>query len=90
MQRLTLKPHYKAVRTYYQEIKQHTQQLSLIHEGNVAPHFANLLRYCAGQMGWTLAEQHAIPRRGRRDLRADSLETVAIVEGLPPMEIIED
>ena len=33
-------------------------QASLLHEGAVAPHFANLLRACATKVGWQLAEQY--------------------------------
>lgn len=40
---LSLKPNHKAVQSYYQEIKQ-KQQLSFLHEGAVAPHFAKLLQ----------------------------------------------
>lgn len=51
---LNLKPTHQPIRDYYSGLKQ-IGQLSLLHEGAVAPHFANLLRVCAGRMGWTLA-----------------------------------
>ncbi len=72
MLNLNLKTSHKPVRDYYAALKE-VQQLSLLHEGAVAPIFANLLRACAGRMGWTLAEQHQIPRKGRRPLRADGV-----------------
>ena len=69
---LNLKPTHQPVRDYFKALKQ-AQQLSLLHEGAVAPAFANLLRACASRMGWTLAEQYAIPRKGRRPLRTDGV-----------------
>ncbi len=69
---LNLKPTHKPVSDYFKALKK-VQQLSLLHEGAVAPQFANLLRACASRMGWTLAEQHQIPRKGRRALRADGV-----------------
>lgn len=69
---LNLKKSHKPVRDYYTALGG-VQQLSLIHEGAVAPHFANLLRACASRMNWTLAEQYQIPRKGRRPLRADGV-----------------
>ncbi len=73
MQALNLKTTHKPVKTYYAALRQTSQQMSLLHEGAVAPHFANLLRVCASRMKWTLAEQHRIPRKGRRPLRADGV-----------------
>lgn len=72
MQTLNLKPNHKAVRDYYAALGQ-TQQLSLLHEGAVAPHFANLLRVCARQFGWSLEEQYHLPRKGQRPLQADGV-----------------
>jgi hypothetical protein len=69
---LNLKPTHKPVRDYFKALKK-VQQLSLLHEGAVAPQFANLLRACACRMNWTLSEQHQIPRKGRRPLRADGV-----------------
>jgi hypothetical protein len=65
---LNLKPGHKAVRNYYQNLYKLTQQLSLLYEGAVAPHFAELLRACARQFKWTLAEQYPIQRKDRRPL----------------------
>jgi predicted helicase len=70
---LNLKPNHKPVLEYYKALHQTSGQMSLLHEGAVAPHFANLLRACAGRMDWMLAEQHQIPRKGRRPLRADGV-----------------
>ncbi len=69
---LNLKANHKPVQEYYKALRD-VQQLSLFHEGAVAPAFANLLRVCASRMGWTLAEQYAIPRKGRKPLRADGV-----------------
>ncbi|MCB0037984.1 MAG: hypothetical protein KDE51_28315, partial [Anaerolineales bacterium] len=70
---LNLKTNHKPVRDYYTALKATTQQLNLLHEGAVAPHFANLLRSCASRMGWQLAEQYQIKRKGQRPLRADGV-----------------
>lgn len=72
MSQLNLKSSHKPVRDYYAALKD-VRQLSLLHEGAVSPAFANLLRACASRMGWTFAEQHQIPRKGRRPLRADGV-----------------
>lgn len=72
MPHLNLKPSHKPVRDYYKALKD-VQQMSLLHEGAVAPQFANLLRACASRMKWTLAEQYQILRKGRRPLRADGV-----------------
>ncbi|MCB9421260.1 MAG: N-6 DNA methylase [Ardenticatenaceae bacterium] len=70
---LNLKPTHKPVQDYYKALRQTTKQMSLLHEGAVAPHFANLLRACASRVGWTLQEQFQIPRKGQRPLRADGV-----------------
>lgn len=68
---LRLKPTHKAVRAFYQELET-MRQAGAHHEGAVAPAFAALLRYCAGQMsGLKLVEQYAIKREGRQPLRVD-------------------
>ena len=67
-----LKANHKPVQEYYKALRD-IKQLSLFHEGAVAPAFANLLRVCASRMGWTLVEQYAIPRKGRKPLRADGV-----------------
>jgi predicted helicase/very-short-patch-repair endonuclease len=56
-QQLALKPAHKVVQDFYQEIG-NLSQLHLFHEGAVSPAFANLLKRCASQFGWTLSEQH--------------------------------
>lgn len=66
---LQLKPAYKVVKAYYDELH-NLQQLSLFIEGAVSPAFAALPRHCAGQFAWTLAEQFTIKRKGR-SIRVD-------------------
>ncbi len=80
---LNLKPNHKAIRTYYQEIKE-KQQLSFIHEGAVAPHFAKLLDYCGKRFKWSLIEQYPIKRKGKRPLQADGalLDEFKLVHGI--------
>jgi hypothetical protein len=73
MPTLNLKPTHKPVQDYYTALAQTTQQMSLLHEGAVAPHFANLLRACASRVGWTLQEQFQLPRKGQKPLRADGV-----------------
>jgi predicted helicase len=68
---LITKPNHKVITDYYREMRQarETQQL---HEGAVAPHFANVLRHCLSQSPQlALVEQYAIKRDGRKPLRAD-------------------
>ncbi len=69
MPSLKLKSNHKAVNTYYTEINDLTQ-LRLFSEGAVSPAFAGLLRVCASQFHWTLAEQYSMKRDGRT-LRVD-------------------
>ena len=69
MPTLKLKPTYKVVKAYYAELKSLTQ-FSLFTEGAVSPTFATLLRYCAKQLSWLLAEQYAMKRKGR-NIRVD-------------------
>jgi hypothetical protein len=69
---LNLKASHQPVKEYYKALAD-MQQMSLLHEGAVAPAFANLLRACAARMGWTFAEQHQIPCKGRKPLRADGV-----------------
>lgn len=80
---LNLKPNHQAVRTYYQEIKE-KQQLSFIHEGAVAPHFARLLDYCGKRFKWSLIEQYPIKRPGQKPLQADGalLDEFKLVHGI--------
>jgi hypothetical protein len=63
MNKLKLKPTYRVVKDYYTELNNLTQ-LSLFTEGAVSPTFAALLRYCAGQFKWTLAERFPMRPRG--------------------------
>ncbi len=65
-----LKATHKVVKDYFAEINRLTQ-LGLVHEGAVAPAFANLLRAAAQPFGWTLAEQYARKLRGGRAIRID-------------------
>ncbi len=65
-----LKATHKVVKDYFAEINRLTQ-LGLVHEGAVAPAFANLLRAAAQPFGWTLAEQYARKPRGERIIRID-------------------
>ena len=83
MPHLNLKATHKGVRTYYSEIKQ-KQQLSFLHEGAVAPHFARLLDYCGKRVNWTLVEQYPIARPERRPLKADGalLDEFKLVHGI--------
>lgn len=55
---LNLKPAHKAVKDYYEEIR-NLSKLGARHEGAVSPAFANLLRTCARQYGRTLIEKQA-------------------------------
>lgn len=54
---LTLKPTDKAVKKYYQDL-QSARQLHLMHEGSVAPAFADLLSDCARRLNYHLSEQY--------------------------------
>ncbi len=66
---LSLKPTHKVIKSYYSAITNLTQ-LDLLSEGAVAPAFAALLRHCAHQVQWTLAEQFAI-KREQKTIRVD-------------------
>ena len=65
-----LKPTHKVVKDYFAEVHRLTQ-LGAVHEGAVAPAFANLLRAAAQPFGWTLAEQYARTARGGQAIRID-------------------
>ncbi|MFQ3660254.1 MAG: type ISP restriction/modification enzyme, partial [Anaerolineae bacterium] len=54
---LSLKPTDKAVKKYYHDLAQ-KRQMHLIHEGSVAPIFADLLNDCARRFNYTLSEQY--------------------------------
>ncbi len=65
-----LKSRHKVVKDYFAEVNRLTQ-LGAVHEGAVAPAFANLLRAAAQPFGWTLAEQYARTVRGGQTIRVD-------------------
>ena len=65
-----LKSTHKVVKDYFAEIHRLTQ-LGAVHEGAVAPAFANLLRAAAQPFGWTLAEQYARTAGGGQAIRID-------------------
>ena len=65
-----LKSTHKVVKDYFAEVHKLTQ-LGAVHEGAVAPAFANLLRAAAQPFGWTLAEQYARTARGGQAIRVD-------------------
>ena len=69
---LNLKPTHKIVTHYYKAVTE-SGQLSLLHEGAVAPHFAALLRACASPHGWSLQEQYHLARKGQNPLRLDGV-----------------
>ena len=85
MNKLKLKPTYKVVQSYYAELY-NLMQLSLFTEGAVSPAFAGLLRYCARQFNWTLAEQFAMRPKGamQRTIRVDGalLDPFKLVHGV--------
>lgn len=64
MSALNLKPAHKAVKDYYEELAA-LKHLDFYDEGQVSPAFAALLRHCARQYDWTLAEQYPLTRGGR-------------------------
>lgn len=72
MPQLNLKPSQKIIANYYKALAE-SGQLSLLHEGAVAPHFAALLRAIAAPLGWTLQEQYPLPRKGQHPLRLDGV-----------------
>ncbi len=65
-----LKATYKVVKDYFDEVES-LAQLGAVHEGAVAPAFANLLRAAAQPFGWTLAEQYARTARSGHAIRID-------------------
>src|ERR1043166_9653337 len=81
MPTLTLSPKHNSIQTYYRDL----HQLSLLYhttEGGVSPAFATLLRHCASQCHWTLAEQYPL-KRGQSILYPDGalLDTFRLVHG---------
>jgi hypothetical protein len=85
MNKLKLKPTYKVVKNYYTELD-NLMQLSLFTEGAVSPTFAALLRHCARQFKWTLAEEFSMRARGPggRAIRVDGalLDPFRLVHGV--------
>ncbi len=82
MPTLQLKPTHKVVKAYYEALH-NLQQLSLFSEGAVSPAFAALLRHCAAQCGWTLAEQFTLKSKGHT-LRVDGalLDAFKLLHGV--------
>ena len=64
MRHLNIKPTHKPILDYYKELSK-LKDFNLDSEGIVSPAFANLLRHCAKQFNWTLAEKYPIKRSGR-------------------------
>jgi hypothetical protein len=75
MPALQLKPTYKVVKAYYDELH-NLQQLSLFTEGAVSPTFAALLRHCAGQVITVSVETVKIVN-GLPDLGIERFTTLA-------------
>ena len=67
---LQLKATHKVIREYFAELTK-LGQLDLVHEGAVAPAFANILRAGAQPFGWTLAEQYTRKLADGRSIRID-------------------
>ena len=82
MKSLSLKPTQKVVKDYYEALAG-LGKLYLFNEGAVSPAFASLLRTCARQYNWTLAEQYSL-RRGESTIRADGalLDSFKLVQGI--------
>ena len=68
---LELKPTHKIVKDYYQHIFE-LQNSGRTKEGSVSPAFANVLRYCAGQVKLRFIEQESIPR-GEKRIQVDGI-----------------
>ncbi len=87
---LRLKPTYKIIKAYYDELN-NLGNLSLFTEGNVSPAFASLLRYCAKKFNWTLVEQHTM-KRNTHNIRVDGalLDTFKLVRGVWEAKDTED
>ncbi|MEI8172519.1 MAG: type ISP restriction/modification enzyme [Deltaproteobacteria bacterium] len=78
----SLKPTHKVIKSYYSAIANLTQ-LDLLSEGAVAPAFSALLRHCAHQVQWTLAEQFTI-KRDQKSIRVDGalLDAFKLIHGI--------
>jgi hypothetical protein len=70
MPHLNLKSSHKIIKTFYQEITA-LSELNISTEGAVAPAFASILRYCAGQSDLQLVEQYPLNRDGKHPIRTD-------------------
>jgi len=68
MERLNLKPTHKAVRNYYQALKEF-ESIGVSHEGAVRSAFQTLLEECGRSFGWKLVPEWL--RRGKRSIRID-------------------
>src|SRR2546430_3897736 len=63
MERLNLKPTHKAVRNYYEALRQF-KTIGVSHEGAVRSAFQTLLEHCGRQFGWKLVPEWAIRKNG--------------------------
>ena len=79
---LNIKPTHKVILNYYDELKK-LRLVDIKSEGAVSPVFSALLRYCARQYDWTLAEQFIMKPRGKL-IKVDGavIDAFKIVHGL--------
>src|SRR2546430_5000728 len=70
MERLNLKPTHKAVRNYYEALRQF-KTIGVSHEGAVRSAFQTLLEHCGRQFGWKLVPEWPIKRDRAHSLRVD-------------------
>ena len=86
MSHLSLKPTHKVINSYYNAIANLTQ-LDLLSEGAVAPAFSALLRHCAHQFQWTLAEQFTI-KRAQKSIRVDGalIDAFKLIHGVSDVQ----
>lgn len=90
MNTLSLKPTHKAVKDYYDALAGFGK-LYLFNEGAVSPAFAALLRVCARQYNWTLAEQFSLKRKDST-IRTDGalLDSFKLIHGIWEAKDTED
>jgi len=69
MQFLNLKPTYKPIQQYYKTLKEF-EKLGVSHELAVKDAFADLLKYCCGQLNWNFVPELSI-KIGKKTLRPD-------------------
>ena len=74
---LNLKPTSKAVKAYYEALRQFAK-LGVKHEGAVRSAFQALLEHCGRQAGRTLVPEYQLKRKGKKPLEPDG----AIVDSL--------